>query len=159
MQIYACAWIYHCTKKRCGKSGLGLRAAGPWRAVDRGPTGRWAFGPSGRRAVASREPRAFGPLSLRAFGPSGRRAVAGRGPQAAGLRAASSILQAETGCRSVHSLGFTTAQKNTVENQDWAFGPPRRRAVASRGPRAFGRPGRRAVSGRGPRVAGLRACF
>ena len=44
MQICACAWIYRWTKKNCGKSrpglwaaGLGLRAAGPSRAVGRGP--------------------------------------------------------------------------------------------------------------------------
>ena len=44
MQICACAWIYRWTKN-CGKSGLGrwaeagrgLRAAGPWWAVGRGP--------------------------------------------------------------------------------------------------------------------------
>jgi len=45
MQICACAWIYRWTKKNCGKSGLGHRAAGP--------PGRWA--------VAGRGPRAAGP--------------------------------------------------------------------------------------------------
>ena len=58
--------------------------------------------------------------------------------------------------------------KKTVENQDWATGPPGpsraagRRAVAGRGPwaagrRAFGPPGRWAAAGRGPRAAGLLA--
>ena len=28
MQLCACAWIYRWTKKNCGKSGLGRRAAG-----------------------------------------------------------------------------------------------------------------------------------
>ena len=42
--------------------------------------------------------------------------------------------------------------KNTVENQDWATGPPDRGAVAGRW--AFGPPGCRAVTDRGPR-----ACF
>ena len=37
MQICACAWIYRWTKKNCGKSGLGHRAAGPSRAVGCGP--------------------------------------------------------------------------------------------------------------------------
>ena len=36
--------------------------------------------------------------------------------------------------------------KQTVENQDWATGPP--------GLRASGPPGRQAVAGRGPRAAG-----
>ena len=54
----------------------------------------------------------------------------------------SSILHAQTRCRSVHARGFKL-DKKTVENQDWATGPP----------------GRRAVAGRGPRAAGPRACF
>ena len=41
--------------------------------------------------------------------------------------------------------------KKTVENQDWATGPPGRWAIAGRGPwRAAGPSGRRAVAGRGP---------
>ena len=48
---------------------LGLQAAGPSRAADRGPpgrggpwaAGRWAFGPPGRWAVTDREPQAAGP--------------------------------------------------------------------------------------------------
>ena len=70
----------------------------------------------------------------------------------------SSILHAQTRCRSVHARGFTL-DKKTVENQDWATGPPGRRAVADRGPWAAGPSGRRAVAGRGPRAAGPRACF
>ena len=41
---------------------LGLRAAGPSRAVGRGPMGLRAAGPLGRWAVAGRGPRAAGPL-------------------------------------------------------------------------------------------------
>ena len=33
----------------------------------------------------------------------------------------------------MHARGFNTGQK-TMENQDWATGPPGRRAVAGRGP-------------------------
>ena len=35
-----------------------------------------------------------------------------------------------------------------MENEEWATGPPGRRAVAGRGPRAAGPSGRRAVAGR-----------
>ena len=45
---------------------------------------------------------------------------------------------------SVHARGFTSVQK-TVENQDWATGPPGRGAIAGRGLR--------------PRAAEPRACF
>ena len=38
MKICASAWIYRWTTKLCGPSGR--RAAGPWRAVGRGPLGR-----------------------------------------------------------------------------------------------------------------------
>ena len=62
MQICACAWIYRWTIQDWVTGPLGLRAAGPSRAV-------------GRRAVESR-----GPLGFRAAGPLGR-----RGPWAAGL--------------------------------------------------------------------------
>ena len=54
MQICACAWIYRWTKKlwkiRTGQdwTGLGHRAAGPSRAVGRGPLGLRAAGPLGR---------------------------------------------------------------------------------------------------------------
>ena len=54
-----------------------------------------------------------------------------------------------------------------MENEEWATGPPGRRAVAGRGPRAAGPSGRRAAGpsgrwaagpwravGRGPRAAG-----
>ena len=55
----------------------------------------------------------------------------------------SSILHAQTRCRSVHARGFTLDEK-TVENQDWATGLPGRRAA---GPsRAVGR----GPLGRGP---------
>ena len=60
----------------------------------------------------------------------------------------SSILHAQTRCRSVHARGFTL-DKKTVENQDWATGPPGRRAA--------GPPGRRAVAGVGHGPQGLRA--
>ena len=88
------------------------------------------------------------------------------------------ILHAQTRCRSVHERGFTTGQK-TLENQDWASGPPghRRRGPGALGPWAVGRcalgppgrwafrktrtknggnsgPGRRAIMGHGPRAAG-----
>ena len=57
--------------------------------------------------------------------------------------------------------------KKTVENQDWAAGPPGRRAAGPRGRLgpwaagnwASGPPGRWAVAGRGPRAAEPRACF
>ena len=45
----------------------------------------------------------------------------------------SSIFHAQTQCRSVHARGFTL-DKKTVENQDWATGPPGCWAVAGRGP-------------------------
>jgi len=44
--------------------------------------------------------------------------------------------------------------KKTVENQDWATGPPVLRAAG-----LSGVVGRWAVAGRGPRAAGPRACF
>ena len=56
----------------------------------------------------------------------------------------SSILHAQTRCRSVHARGFTL-DKKTVENQDWATGPLGRRGPSGRGPlglRAFGPLGR-----------------
>ena len=51
-----------------------------------------------------------------------------------------SILHAQTRCRSVHERGFTTGQI-TLENQDWASGPPghRRPRAVGRGPWAVGR--------------------
>ena len=49
--------------------------------------------------------------------------------------------------------------KQTVENQDWATGPPGRRGPWAAGRWAFGPPGRWAVAGRGPRAARPRACF
>ena len=71
-------------------------------------------------------------------------------------------LQAETGCRSMHALGFTTAQKTLWKIRT---GPPGPRAAGpwravGRGPSgrggpwaagrwAFGPPGRWAVAGRG----------
>ena len=58
MQICACAGIY-CWTKNCGKSGPGLRAAGPSRAVGRGPR---AAGPSGRRAAGPSRAVGRGPL-------------------------------------------------------------------------------------------------
>ena len=69
MQIYACAWIYHCTKSTVENQD-------------------WATEPAVRRAVASRGPRAVGPwrtvgrgpLGLRAAGPLGRGVPLGRGP-------------------------------------------------------------------------------
>ena len=48
MQICACAWIYRWTKN-CGKCGSGLRAAGPSRAVGRGPLGLRAARPLSHR--------------------------------------------------------------------------------------------------------------
>ena len=45
----------------------------------------------------------------------------------------SSILHTKTRCRFVHARGFTVGQK-TMENQDWATGPPGRWAVVGRGP-------------------------
>ena len=78
-------------------------------------------------------------------------------------------MHAETLCRSVHALGFTTEQKNCGKSglghqtsRPPGRGGPRtagRRAVVDRGPRAAGPPGRWAVAGRGPRAAGPRACF
>ena len=65
IQICACAWIYRWTiklwKVRTGPPGL--LAAGPSRAVGRGPraAGRWVLGPPGRWAVAGRGPQATGP--------------------------------------------------------------------------------------------------
>ena len=61
-------------------------------------------------------------------------------------------LYAQTRCRPVHARRFTAGQK-TVENQDWASGPPGHRrpqvagrwAVTGRGPWAAGPPGRRAA--------------
>jgi len=58
-------------------------------------------------------------------------------------------------------------EKKTVENQDWATGPPGRRAsgpLGRRGPWAagrwaFGPLGRWTIAGRGQRAAGPRACF
>ena len=47
MQICACGWIYRWTKN-CGKSGPGLRAAGPSRAVGRGSLGFRAARPLSR---------------------------------------------------------------------------------------------------------------
>ena len=41
------------------------------------------------------------------------------------------MLHPKTRCRSVDARGFTAGQK-TMENQDWATGPP---GVAGRGPR------------------------
>ena len=61
-----------------------------------------------------------------------------------------SILRTKTRCRSVHARGFTAGQK-TMENQNWATGPPGRRAVAGRGPvglRAAGPLGRRGPLGK-----------
>ena len=69
------------------------------------------------------------------------------------------VLHTKTRCRSVHERGFTAGQK-TMENQDWAIGPPGLQAVAGRrglwatGWWAFGPPDRWVVAGRGPR-----ACF
>ena len=64
----------------------------------------------------------------------------------------SSILHAQTRCRSVHTRGFTAGQ-----NKLWKIrtGLPGRQAVAGRGPRAAGPSGRRAAGpwravGRGP---------
>ena len=48
MQICACAWIYRWAKN-CGKCGSGRRAAGPLRAVGRGPLGLRAARPLSRR--------------------------------------------------------------------------------------------------------------
>ena len=67
------------------------------------------------------------------------------------LKLAVAILHTKTRCRSVHACGFTAGQK-TMENQNWATGPPGRWAVvvAGRGLRAGGPSGRRAVTGRRP---------
>ena len=65
-----------------------------------------------------------------------------------------SILHAQTRCRSVHERGFTTGQK-PLENQDWASGPSQaadRWAVAGRGPLGLWAGG---LLGRG----GPRVCF
>ena len=70
----------------------------------------------------------------------------------------SSILHAQTRCRSVHARGFTL-DKKTMENQDWATGPQGRRGPWAVGRWAFGPPGRWAVAGRGPRASGPPACF
>ena len=72
------------------------------------------------------------------------------------LKLAVAILHTKTRCRSVHACGFTAGQK-TMENQNWATGPPGRWAVvvAGRGLRAGGPSGLRAAGpsralGRGP---------
>ena len=78
------------------------------------------------------------------------------------------------------ACAWTYRWTKTMENQDWATGPPGRRVVAGRGPvfsktlqllrfaagrwavvglRTAGALGRWAVAGRGPRAAGPRACF
>ena len=62
-------------------------------------------------------------------------------------------LRAQTRCKSEHARGFTVRQQNCVGLP--ATGPPGRRAVAGRGPRAAGPSGRRAAGprravGRGP---------
>ena len=57
--------------------------------------------------------------------------------------------------------------KKTVENQDWATGPPGHRGpraagpsrAVGRGPLGVGPPGSWAVAGGGPRAAGPWACF
>ena len=59
-------------------------------------------------------------------------------------------MHAETRCRSVHALGFTTEQKNCGKSGlgHQASRPPGRggpRAVVGRGPRAAGPSGRRAA--------------
>ena len=57
-------------------------------------------------------------------------------------------MHAETRCRSVHALGFTTEQKNCGKS---GLGHQASRLPGRGGPRTAGR---RAVVGRGPRAAG-----
>ena len=58
-----------------------------------------------------------------------------------------------TQCRSVHACGFTAGQK-TMENQDWATGPPGHRASGPPGHSGPWAAGRWAIVGHGPQASG-----
>ena len=56
IQICACAGIYRWTKRNCGKSGLGHRASGPPGSQAAGPSRALGRGPLGRGPAFSKTP-------------------------------------------------------------------------------------------------------